>query len=557
MFPLKRWKVLNTDTNKSILEVIFKNRNLPKSHLEKFKLSDRLHNPNLLEDMDKAVDRVLNAMKKNEKIAIYGDYDVDGVVSTVLMVKLFEKLNYPIEYFIPDREKDGYGLKIQGVKQALARKIDLLITVDNGISANEAIQFANQEGLDIIVTDHHLQEGDLPDAYAVVNPNRTDSLYPFKGLCGAGVAYKFIHAIGLKTMQTDNFKNFMLTNLDLVCIATIADIVPLVDENYAITKFGLKALTDTMRPGLVELKRISGVLGKKITPMTVGFYLGPRLNAAGRLKNASLSVELLLSDSIEKAKELVKELNNLNSQRQKMQQEYIQSAIMELKKNEMENNKIIIIENQEWSPGLIGLISGRIKETFYRPVFAFTTDEDGHLVGSGRSIDNFHITDALTKFKHLFLNYGGHQKAAGVTIPIENFAEFKQKISEYAEEKIKDNDLLQELLIETYLDSDQLNDSTVLMIEEIGPFGEANPEPILAIDNAKVVDILVMGNGKHLKLFVTKGSREFECIWWQKGDLKDNIKFGMNIDIAFKPIINIWNGTKKLQLVIEDIRALN
>ena len=525
------------------------------SHLDKFKLSDKLHDPYLLEDMDKAVSRIQDAIKNNEKIAVYGDYDVDGVCSTVLIVKLFQKLNYEIKYFVPDREKEGYGLKKAGIDEALENKIDLLITVDNGISSQEAIDYANEKGIDVIITDHHLQEGDLPKAYAVINPNRKDSNYPFKGICGAGVVYKLIHAVSQKVLDSDNFKNFMLLNLDLVCLATIADMVPLVDENYAICKFGLKALEESMRPGLVELKKVSGVLGKTITPMTIGFYLGPRINAAGRLKHASLAVELFLSETIDRAKNLVYELNNLNSQRQSLQQKYMDVVFSTLENDGVENKKILIIENEDWSSGLIGLISGRIKEKYYLPTFAFTKDNDGNYVGSARSIDNFHITKALTFMNHLFINYGGHEKAAGVTISPENYFQFKEEIQKYAEENISESDLIQELTVDSYVGPDQLNDSIIQMITKIGPFGEANPEPVIAMEQVKIVDIMLIGQGKHLKLFVTKGSQEFECIWWQRGDLKNLIEFGMKVDIAFKPSINIWNGSKKIQFIIEDMQV--
>jgi single-stranded-DNA-specific exonuclease len=554
MLPLKRWKVLNTDADKSLIDVLLENRNLPLSHLDKFKLSDKLHDPYLLEDMDKAVSRILNAIKNNEKIAVYGDYDVDGVSSTVLMVKLFQKLNYDIKYFLPDRAKEGYGLKIAGIDEALKNNIDLLITVDNGISSVEAVNYANEKGMDVIITDHHLQEGELPAAYAVINPNRKDSKYPFKGICGAGVVYKLIHAIGQKVLDSDNFKNFMLLNLDLVCMATIADMVPLIDENYAICKFGLKALEESMRPGLIELKKTTGVLGKSISPMTIGFYLAPRINAAGRLKHASLAVDLLLSETVEQAKTFVNELNNLNIKRQTLQKTYLETVIADIENEGVENKKILIVENESWSSGLIGLISGRIKEKYYLPAFAFTTDNDGNYVGSARSIDNFNITKALTKLKHLFINYGGHEKAAGVTIPPDNYIKFKEEIGKYAEEHISESDLIQDLTVDSYVGPDQLNESMIQMIARIGPFGEANPEPVIAMEKVKIVDIMQMGQGKHLKLFVTKGSQEFECIWWQKGELKNIIKFGMIVNIAFKQSINIWNGSKKIQFVIEDMQ---
>jgi len=244
-----------------------------------------------------------------------------------------------------------------------------------------------------------------------------------------------------------------------------------------------------------------------------------------------------------------------NSQRQSLQKNYMDNVLSKIESEGVENKKILIVEDENWSPGLIGLISGRIKEKYYLPAFAFTKDNDGNYVGSARSINNFHITKALTFMNHLFINYGGHEKAAGVTIPPENYIQFKEEIQKYADEKITESSLIQELTVDSYVGPDQLNESMVQMIGKIGPFGEANPEPVIAMEQVKIVDIMLIGQGKHLKLFVTKGSQEFECIWWQRGDLKDLIEFGMKVDIAFKPSLNIWNGSKKIQFIIEDMQV--
>jgi single-stranded-DNA-specific exonuclease len=554
MLPRNKWKVLNTDSSKSLISVILENRNLNTAHLEKFKLSDRLHDPFLLKNMQKATERIMKAVQSKETIAIYGDYDVDGVVATVLMVKLFERLNYAVQYFLPNREKDGYGLRPSGIAYAIEKKVDLLITVDNGISSQQAIDVANKNGIDVIITDHHLPEGDLPRAYAIINPNQSDCSYPFKGICGAGVVYKIMHAIGSQLYSEEEFSNLMLSQLDLVTLATIADMAPIRDENYALIKFGLKSLTQTMRPGIVELKRVSGLLGKAITPTAVGYYLGPRLNAAGRLADASLAAQLLLSKSREEAAGYAHELNALNSERQRRQEEYITKALDDLQKEQRKVNKVHIVESEEWDLGLLGIISGRLKDRFCRPVIAFTRDSDGNYVGSARSLDNFNITHALTKFNTLLSNYGGHEKAAGLTIPEDNYQRFKKEFIAYVNETLDEEEMVPELVIDTIVNTDQLNESIVHTIQEIGPFGESNPEPLLLIEQVRIKDIIPLSQGKHLKFVVQKGGRHMECVWWGSGIYKDEVRFNEEMDLVFKPSINLWDGREKLQLVIEDLK---
>ncbi len=554
MLPLKNWEILNNDPNQTIIDILLSNRGLSKNHMDEFKLSDRLHDPYLLKDMDRAVERIFKAINNRESITIFGDYDVDGIVSTTLMVKLFQKINCPVKYILPNRQIDGYGLKANGIKKAEEYKTQLLITVDNGITSLEAVEAANAIGMDVVILDHHGQEGDLPAAVAVVNPNRKDCPYPFKGLCGAGVVYKLFHALGEKLFNEDDFKNFMLMHLDLVAMATIADVVPLKDENYALVKYGLKSLTQTLRPGIIELKRISGLISKEITPTAVSFYLAPRINAAGRLKSADLAVDLLLSDSREKAFELAGMLNNLNSQRRKMQETYINQALNLLEEDEMKNNSAYLVTGEDWEPGLIGIVSGRLKEKFNRPVIAFTRDNDGNYVGSARSIESFHITEALSNFRHLYEAYGGHQKAAGLTISEKNFPEFIKEFTAYANSTLKEEDLKSNLIIDTVIQPEQLNKSLVKIIQEIGPYGEGNPEPVLVLNKARLRDIFPLSQGRHIKLMFQAGGRDFECVWWGRGELRNVVAFDHHYDIVFKPSLNLWNGNENLQLVVEDMR---
>ena len=553
MLPLKKWNILNNDLQKPVIDAILENRNLSPDHLQPFKLSDRLHDPYLLEDMEKAESCITEAIKEQKKIAIFGDYDTDGVVSTAMMVKFFEKIGYPVEYMVPSRQKDGYGLKPDSIKDVAERGVQLLITVDNGISSHEAVDLANKLGIEVIITDHHLQENELPNAVAVVNPNRKNSRYPFNGLCGAGVVYKLLQALAQKTFEEDEYKNFMLAQLDLVAMATIADIVPLKDENYALVKLGLKSLKETGRPGIVELKRVSGLLGKDISTISIGYYLAPRLNAAGRLGDADLALNLLLSKNRQEAAEYAQALNKLNNQRKKLQESYINEAIEYIHRDNILSHKICIVENESWDTGIIGIVSGKLKDKLSKPVIVFTRDGDGNYVGSARSTDNFHITHALSNFQDLFLNYGGHKKAAGLTIIPENFQKFKEELTRHVNEMIQENDIIPELEVDSVVTADQLNLALVETIDKIGPFGEQNPEPVLVMQDVVVKDMKLLGQGNHLKLYLQSGNYNFECVWWRKGELKDEIKFGMTVDIVFRPSSNFWNGYTRLQLVIEDM----
>ncbi len=553
MLPRKKWNILNRDLSRSIVDVILENRGLPPDHMDPFRLSDRIHAPALLPDMDIGVERIIRAIRKNEKIFIYGDYDVDGITSTALMLYFFRKINYPVQYQLPHRERDGYGLRNSSVDSLADQGANLIITVDNGITSNEAIDYAASKGIDVVVTDHHLQEAELPAAVAVINPNRSDSEYPFKTICGAAVAFKVIHALGQKLLSEDDYKQFLLNHLDLVAIGTIADVMPLRDENYALVKFGLKVLANTRKPGLIELKKAAGIREKVLTPISVGFFLAPRLNASGRMEEAGIAVELLTTTSTEKARELSAHLNKLNRQRQELQAGYVRDALSQIPDETEGMHKVIFVHNDNWQAGLIGLVSGNLKERFGRPVFAFTRDEAGNYVGSARSVDAFHVTNALTRFSHYFINYGGHQKAAGLTVPQDKFTEFKEEFLAYAEETIEENKLIPELTVDSIVDIDQLNLATARRLQDIGPFGETNPEPLLLLTGARIREIMPLSNGKHLKLYIEKSNQIYECVWWNSADFKDTVTFGAHIDLVFKLNVHNWQGTERLQLTIEDI----
>lgn len=557
MLPLKKWKILNDSTDQLLVNTLLENRELPPSHLDTFRLSEKLHDPYLLPDMAAAVERILLAMEKREKIAIFGDYDVDGTVSTTLMLKFFDQFHVPATYYLPHREKDGYGLRPKGVEQAIADGVQLLITVDNGISSNEAVDLARDRGLDVIVTDHHLQEGDLPSALAVVNPNRVDSKYPFGGICGAGVVYKLLQALSRKLLNDDGYKRFMLTQLDLVALATIADVVPIKDENFALVKFGLISLTRSQRPGIVELKKVAGLNGKPVGTMAVGFYLGPRLNAAGRMDTADLAVHLLMSKTLEEAKEYAQRLDELNKERRELQDNYYQVAQSQLEESGRINDKIFVVTAESWESGLIGLISGRLKEKYSRPALVFTKDSDGNYVGSGRSIEAFHLTRALTQFKDYFLNYGGHHKAAGLTVDGNRFETFVQLFTEYVNKTLTAEDLIPELVIDAPVTADMIDESLVELIESIGPFGEGNFEPVLYLSRVSIHDPRLIGNNRHLKFNIKMAGKTLECVWWGQPEQFTALMQPGYFDVAFRPERNSWNNRTRIQLVVQDVRLHN
>lgn len=304
----------------------------------------------------------------------------------------------------------------------------------------------------------------------------------------------------------------------------------------------------------MELKRVAGLIGKEVTTTSVGFYMAPRLNVAGRLRNAEIATKLLLSETREEAAEIANRLNSLNKERQKLQEEYIQQAIALVEETGILDHSAYIVKSDNWDTGLIGIVSGRLKDLYNRPVIAFSKDNDGNYVGSGRSTDSFHMTEALSRFSELYVTYGGHHKAAGLTITEENMDKFIELFTKFASTSLTDQPLRSKLIIDSIIQSEQLNNSLVQLISEIGPFGEKNPEPLLLLKKARIKDMFSLSQGKHIKIVVQIGNRDFECVWWRRGDLKNAITFNQRVDIVFKPSINLWNGKQNLQLVIEDMR---
>ena len=530
-----------------------------------------------MKDLCKAVKLLKENIDRDKKILIVGDYDVDGVISTYVLYKCLRKLNANVSYHIPDRIKEGYGINESIIKNAKIDKVDLIITCDNGISAIEQIKLAKELGISVIVTDHHDvpfkedEEGNrefiIPSADCVVNPKQLDCKYPFKGLCGAGVVYKLMEAL-FEVYNID--KAEVIDLLQYVAIATVCDVVDLVDENRIIVKKGLELLTNTNNMGLNALLEKTGVKDKKITVYTLGFVLGPSINASGRLEQAFWALELLLSDNLNKAKELAEKLNELNKERQELTKEGVEKAISIIKENNMQDDKVIVVYLDDIHESIAGIIAGRIREKHNLPTIILTKAHDG-AKGSGRSIEEYNMFEELLKSKDLLGKFGGHPMAAGMSIPIENIDAFRQRLNSV--HTLTDEDVLVKVQIDMGLPLNKINYGLINEISLLEPYGKANPKPTFGMKKLKLLGAKILGkNGNVLKLRLSDGNLVIEGIYF--GDVEgfeEIIKYEFDeheyskvlsgepnhvyLDLICFPEINEFMGNKKVQLVISNYRV--
>ncbi|MEG6585593.1 single-stranded-DNA-specific exonuclease RecJ [Dendrosporobacter sp. 1207_IL3150] len=504
--------------------------------------------PFLLKDMDKAVERIVRAITHCEKIVVYGDYDVDGITATALMVKVLSLLGANADYYIPDRQSEGYGLNIEALEQLVHSKTQLMITVDCGISAVDEIKSVNNQ-LDIIVTDHHQPPQVLPEALAIINPKRLDCSYPEKNLAGVGVAFKLCQAIWQTIKKTD-----MTEFLDIVAFGTIADIVPLVGENRILVKEGLKQLSNTDNIGLRALINTCGLTSDKLDSGKIGYVLAPRLNAAGRLGRAAIGVELLLTTDIVRAEELAETLNHENSQRQAVEKEILSKVEEQLSKVDLESSKVLVLAGENWHVGVIGIVASRIVDRYYRPTVIISL-KDGMGKASCRSIPGFDIYNALNQCSDLLIQYGGHRQAAGLSVTSDKIEALRERLSKIAEEVLTAEDFLPVLNIDCMVGLEEVNMSFLEQIACLEPFGMGNPSPVFACKDVTLADIRSIGqDGRHLKFRVRRKNYCGDGIAWEMGKLTEQFPINSHIDIAFQPEINNWNGICNVQLRAHDIR---
>ena len=506
------------------------------------------HDPFLLPDMEKAVERIIEAINNNEKVAIYGDYDVDGITSSTVLHRFLKDRGLDTDIYIPNRLSEGYGLNSNEIKKIAETGHTLIITVDCGITGKEEVALAKTLGIDTIVTDHHEppQEGGLPDAIAVVDAKRKDNQYPFNGLAGVGVAFKLTQALSqrLNIREEENLKY-----LDIVCVGTISDIVPLVDENRTISKLGLKLVKQTRNVGLRVLLESIGY--KKIDSNTISFGVAPRINACGRMGHEREALQLFLTDDVEEANNITQRLNGYNLERQDIEKRIFNEAQEMLS---AEENKLpcIVLAKENWHHGVIGIVSSKMTEMYSKPSILLSIEDDLEK-GSGRSVPGFDLHEALENCKENIKQFGGHSMAVGITLEKEKFEAFKEAFEAYAE-KMDVASIVPVINIDEKLSLDDISIQNIKELELLEPFGEANKTPIFQISNLKIDSIRAISEGKHLKMTLKDEKRLIDVIGFNMGALAEEYPISTKVDIVGNLEINSYKGNENVQINLKDMR---
>ena len=556
----KKWEYLEQDeelikqiaTKHNISELLAKilvNRGITgEEEIEIFLNPKRnnFHNPFLLNDMEKTVDRIIKAIETKEKTIIYGDYDVDGITSITVLKKFLNERGLQVDYYIPNRLDEGYGLNDEAIKKIAEQGYTLMITVDCGISGIEEVKKATSYGIETIITDHHEQLETLPEAYAIVNPKRKDNTYPFRGLAGVGVVFKVIQAISQK-LNLDE-KEY-LKYLDIVCIGTISDIVPLVDENRVIAKLGLMLVKCTKNIGLRELIKETGY--KNVDSFMVSFGIAPRINACGRIGKQEEALELFLTDDYEKACTITKNLNQYNLQRQEIEKNIFDQAIEELQKENIDNLNSIVLAGENWHHGVIGIVASRITEKYFKPTILIGIENEIGK-GSGRSVPGFDLHDALAQSAEYLEKYGGHEMAVGLSLNKDKIKDFKIHFEQIAKDK-NVKSIVPVIKIDCEIGKKELNKQTVEQIKLLEPFGEKNKPPLISYKNLKIVSIRTLSEGKHLKLMLKDGNDTVNAIGFNLGELINDYLIGDKVDVVGTLEINNYNCEEQIQINIKDM----
>lgn len=513
------------------------------------------HNPFLMKDMDKAVSRISSAIDNKEKIVIYGDYDVDGITATSLMVKNLRKMGADVEYYIPDRQSEGYGFNDDALERLWHSGTELLVSVDCGISAINEVETVQEKmaacpeepSMDIIITDHHTPGDVLPDVVAVVNPHRQDDSYPFEDLCGAGVAYKLCQAL-YKVREHKDFQD----DLDIAALGTVADIVPLRDENRKLVKMGLSAIENTDNIGIRALVEVSGLTGKKISAGHIGFMLAPRLNAAGRMMSASSGVKLLLSTDKAASTEIAQELDDINTVRKETENDIFALAKAQIDENGYGERPAIVVAGEGWHPGVIGIVASKIVEEYYRPTVVIGI-QDGVAKGSCRSIAGMNIYNALQACEGELLGFGGHAMAAGLSLAPDKIDLFRHNLEEYAGSVLSPEDYVPVVDVESELMPKDITLDMVAEIERMEPFGMGNPGPVFSAHSIRGSYAKKRGKeGQHLVFKVDSLEGSVDVVGWNMGEMADDVN-RQNVDILFVPEKNEWNGRVTAQCNLRDL----
>ena len=533
-----------------LLAKILVNRGIVKEESIKLFLNPTrkdFYDPYLMPDMEKAVERIRKAIEKKEKVLIYGDYDVDGITSVTVLKSFLEERGLKVDEYIPNRLNEGYGLNKPAVEKIANEKYTLMITVDCGISAIEEVKYANELGLEVIVTDHHEPGEELPKAIAVVDAKRKDNKYPFRNLAGVGVVFKLIQAISQKL---DLEEKEYLKYLDIVCIGTISDIVPLVDENRVIVKLGLKLVEQTRNIGLKTILAVSGY--QKVDSSTISFGIAPRINACGRMGYQEEALKLFLSKDSNEVNELAQKLNQYNIQRQEKERQIFSEAIEKIEKEEIDKKSIMVIDGENWHHGVIGIVASKITEMYFKPSILLCYEgEEGK--GSGRSIPGFDLHEALTKCSNNLEKFGGHSMAIGLTVNKSSLEDLRQQLDTIAKEKQIDK-IVPILKIDAQVNLEEINKEIVESLKELEPFGEENKTPLFVFKNLKIDSIRALSEGKHIKLTLRQDNRNIvNAMGFNLGHLTEEYRIGDKVDVVGTLEINKFNGEENIQILLKDM----
>ena len=557
----KKWEFYNPNEKKAkeisekfnvseLLATVLLNRNIIKDEDVKLFLNPTrkdFHDPYLMPDMEKAVNRIITAIDKKEKTIIYGDYDVDGITSITVLSKFLKERNLNVGAYIPNRLEEGYGLNKKAIKKIADEGYKLIITVDCGISGTEEIDYAYSLGMEVIITDHHEPLEVLPKALAVIDCKRKDNKYPFNSLAGVGVAFKLIQAIGIRLdLEEKEYLKF----LDIVCIGTISDIVPLVDENRVIAKLGLKLVENTRSPGVKAL--LNAAAYKEVNSNTVSFGIAPRINACGRMGHERDALDLFLTENIVEANRITEKLNNYNRERQEIEKRIFDEAILKITSEHLMNNNAIVIGSENWHHGVIGIVASKITELYFKPSILICFEgEEGK--GSGRSIPGFDLHAALCSTSDYLEKYGGHEMAVGLSLKKSNFQKFRQKFEQIARDNHTE-DLVSVIKIDKEINLKDINLENVKQLKLLEPFGEANKTPIFIYKNLKIDSIRALSEGKHLKLTLKDGNTIINAIGFNMGEYSEEFLIGDKIDVIGVLEINTFNGVENVQINMKDLR---
>ena len=557
----KKWEFYNSENSKAkeisekfkiseLLSAVLVNRNIVEDEDIKLFLNPTrkdFHDPYLMPDMEPAVERIIKAIENNEKTIIYGDYDVDGITSITILTRFLKERGLNVSSYIPNRLDEGYGLNKDAIKSIAEQGYKLIITVDCGISGTEEVAYAYSLGMEVIVTDHHEPLEELPKALAVIDCKRKDSKYPFNSLAGVGVAFKLAQAIGMKLqLEEKEYLKF----LDIVCIGTISDIVPLIDENRVIAKLGLKLVEQTRLPGIRAL--LNAAAYKEVNSNTVSFGIAPRINACGRMGHERDALDLFLTENIVEANRITEKLNEYNKKRQEIEKRMFEEAVQKIEQENIIEKNAIVLGGEDWHHGVIGIVASKITELYYKPSILICFEgEEGK--GSGRSISGFDLHAALCNSSNYLEKYGGHEMAVGLSLKKSMFEQFKVNFEKLAEEAHTE-EFVPVIKIDKEINLKDITIESVKSLNLLEPFGEANKTPIFIYKNLKIDSIRALSEGKHLKLTLKDGNTIINAIGFNMGAYSEEYLIGDKIDVVGILEINSYNGIEGVQINMKDLR---